>query len=390
MSTAGRPRESAPGPDDVATACRDAGLVRLLGTADGDALATVGLLARALADTGVPFQASLTPVPTIDTPRTNEADATVTVGATGGDLAVTETPSSPVAHAAARELGADPDPLLALAGVIAAGRPPGEFADLLDAARERGVERRAGVGVPTEDLADGLAHTTLAHTTLDHTTCAHTTRANTTCAHTSFSGDPEAARGALSGLEEETGRRVGSLLALATAGDAPPRAAEAVERALRPYAPGGPFATLAGYADVLDAVARERPGTGLALVLEHGGGEEARADALAAWREHARRAHAALDRADTSRYAGLVVAHTDGPVGTVARLLRDFRSPEPVAVAVSDGEAATAAPDGEHIEPALREAASAADGAAVARGPTGYACDLDDTESFVAALREAL
>jgi len=386
MSTAGRPRESAPGASDVAAACRDAELVRILATADGDALAATGLLARALSETGVAFQASVTHLPRVGG-ETTEADATVTVGASGGDVALTAVPASPVAHAAARELGADPDPVLALAGVTVAGGIPGQYPDLLEAAETGGVERRPGVAVPTEDIADGLAHTTLAHAP--------------------FSGDSEAARAALADLDDTDGRRVASLLALATAGDAPPRAAEAVERALRPYAPGGPFATVGGYADVIDAVARERPGTGLALALGHGGRE----DALAAWRDHARRAHEALREADTGRYDGFVVARAENPspVGTVARLLRDFRSPEPVALAVSGVEAAAAAVDRD-VEPALRDAAAAVGGEtagsnggkreaqdresneaeSVARGTTGYARGIDDQQAFIAAFRGAL
>lgn len=386
MSTAGRPHESTAAPSDVAAACRDAGLVRLVGAADGDALAATGLIAGALSEVAIPFQASVTPVPTTDgTDRdATEADAAVTVGAPGGDLALTDTPTSAVAHAVARELGADPDPVLALAGVTAAGRAPGEFPDLLETAesaqtgesaqtaeppRRGGIRRRAGVAIPTGDLADGLAHTTLAHAP--------------------FSGDPEAAESELSTLEDRAGRRVASLLALATVGEAPPRAAEAVERALRPYVPGGPYATVGGYADVLDAVARERPGTGLALVLGYGADDATREEALAAWRDHAARAHASVRQADTSRHAGIVVARADGPVGTVARLLRDFRSPEPVVLTLSGGEAAAAAVDRD-VDGLLRAATSAGGGECIGRGPTGFARDIEDREAFVAALREAL
>ena len=46
MSAAGRPNEDAPG--RTAAAIREAGFVRLVATADGDALAATGLLARAL------------------------------------------------------------------------------------------------------------------------------------------------------------------------------------------------------------------------------------------------------------------------------------------------------------------------------------------------------
>lgn len=410
MSATGRPSEPAPAASDVAAAVRDAGLVRIVATADGDALAATGLLARALSDTRVAFQASVTRLPRPgegdgDADVFTEADVALTVGAPGGDVALTADPVSPLAYDAARELGAEPDPVLALAGAAAAGHEPGTADVPLEAARERGVDRRAGVAVPTADRADGLAHTTLAHA--------------------AFSGDVEAARGALSerdlpaevaadpdapGGDASDGRQVASLLALATARDGTPRAAEAVERALRPYAPAGPFATVGGYADVLDAVARERPGTGVALALGH----EAREPALSAWRDHARRAHWALRRLDTGRYDGVVVARPpeeagdtvagagggaddaagDGspdhvPVGTVARLLRDFRSPEPVALVVAGGEAAAAALD-RPVAPALREAARAVDAGATGRGTTGYAGGIDDQQAFVTAFRGAL
>lgn len=406
MSATGRPSESAPGASDVAAAVREAGLVRIVATADGDALAATGLLARALSETRVAFQASVTRLPRpgergADNADT-EADITLTVGAPGGDIALTADPVSPVAYDAARELDTEPGPVLALAGTVAAGHEPGTAGAPLEAAREQGIEQRPGISIPTTDLADGLAHTTLAHA--------------------AFSGDAGAARAALSERDlpaevaedahEEgasVGRQIASLLALVTARDGTPRAAEAIKRALRPYAPGGRFATIEGYADVLEAVARERPGTGVALALGH----EAREPALEAWRDHARRAHRMLRKLDTGRYDGVVVARppkdgdgagdrgTDGggpsgdhpsdcvPVETVARLLRDFSSPEPVALVIVGEEAAAAALD-RAVTPALHEAAEAVDAAATGRGTTGYAGGIDDQQTFVTTFRRAL
>lgn len=374
MSTAGRPAADAPAADDVARACREAGLVLLRVRPDGDALAATGLLARALAATGTPFQTRVGR----DTDARTEADATVAIGA-GGDVRIPAalTPASVTAFEAARELGTEPDPVLALAGVVAADRVPGEYAALLDAAREGGsIERRPGIAVPTADVTDGLAHTTLAHA--------------------SFSGDTAAADAAVSDLalpddpEERDRRRIASLLALAVveSEDATSRAAEAVERALRPYALDGPFATLGGYADVLCAVARERPGTGIALALGH----DARAAALDAWRDHARRAHAGVREATTARYSGLVVARAgDAPVETTARLVRDFRSPEPVALVVGDGEAAAAAVDDRAMGDLLCDAAASVDGEADGNQRRGYArFGADATEAFVTAVREAI
>ncbi|MFB6191956.1 MAG: hypothetical protein ABEI11_01400, partial [Haloarculaceae archaeon] len=242
----------------LAAVCRDAGFVRVVASPDGDALAALGLLAGALRDTGTPFQAAVSAFPG---EAGTEADATVALGTAAGDASIADGPLAPVAYAAARELGGDPDPALALAGAIAAGeRADGDEVDLGGAAD--GFDRAPGVAIPTvepdtdgdgatagdgEALADGLAHATLVHAP-------------------ALSGDPSAARESLATLSDEAGRTVASLLACAAVDGAPPRAAVAVERAVRPHV-GGPFGTLGGYADVLDAVARERPGTAVALAL---------------------------------------------------------------------------------------------------------------------------
>lgn len=370
MSAADRP-ESEFAPGDVASRLRDAGLVRLVAAADGDALAAAGLLGRALADASVPYQASVRRFPD---PGATDADVTVGLGHDDVDVALAgPTPASTAAYAVAEALDTIPDPVLALAGGVAANVPPGdESVGVLAAATERDlVERRPGVAVPTADLADGLAHSTLLHA--------------------SVSGDVEAARAELSALDlsgspaESDRRRLASLVALSVVEDAPPRAAEAVERALRPYGTEEPYATVGGYADVLDAVARSQPGTGLALVLGHGG----RTSALDAWREHAAAAHRALRRADLARHRGLTVASVaDAPIETVARLCRDYRSVEPVAVAV-DGTTAAVATTDRDAGALAREASRSAGGTGAGRGRLGYA-DPDNTEAFVDAIREAL
>ncbi|MFB6074620.1 MAG: hypothetical protein ABEJ89_06380 [Haloarculaceae archaeon] len=371
MSATGRDAAHADAASDAA-ALERASFVRLVGRADGDALAATGLLARALDARDTPFQASIV-TPTADADRVTDADCTVAVGRAdaSADLSIRERPVAAVAHAVARELDAGPDPTLALAGAIASGESPG---DLLEAVERSGAERRPGVAVPIADLADGLAHSTLFHAP--------------------FSGDPDAAADALAGLESadpdaDDRRRVASLVALAVAGDdeATSRAADAVERALRPHA-GGPLETVEGYADVLDAVARERPGVGVALAL---GSESAVDPALSAWRAHARGAHRGVREATTGRYDGLFVARgTHLPVGTVARLLADYRSPEPVTLAVTDGVAAVRATDGRDVSGPTERAAAAVDGRASGRGPRARARFETDTASFIEALREAL
>ncbi len=381
MSAAGRPESDATAAS-VAARCRESDFVRLLATPDGDALAATGLLADALASHGVAFHASVTRCPA---PATG-ADLTVTVGHAGGDCSVAH-PLAVTAHETATELDAAPDPRLALAGAVAAGETPGAHADLLEAAD---IESAPGLGVPTDDPAEGLAHTTLAHA--------------------AFSGDPEATASALTGVDRD-GRTLASLLALAAveSDEAPPRAAEAVERALGAHPLDGPFATLEGYADVLDAVARERPGTGVALVLGTPG--TYREAALDAWREHALAAHAAVREATLARHDGCVVAHvetTPGALETAARLLRDFRSPEPVVLAVQAGDGSgtddSADPD-EGAEPTrhvavaadhdvatlVREAAGAVGGTATGRRERATArVDASETDAFVAAVRGGL
>ncbi|WP_231182915.1 DHH family phosphoesterase [Haladaptatus sp. DYF46] len=387
MSTSGRTAsEDARSASDIAATLRDADFVRLVARADGDALASSGLLARACATVGIPFQVSVTTLPArrVDS---RDDELVVTVGASGGGVSLPDRPTSIVAFDVATELGGKSDPVLALAGAVAAGCSPGAdgTARLLEAADDR-LTRRPGVSTPTEDLADGLAHSTLFHA--------------------GFSGTVESVQAELAELglpvelDDDAHRRVASLVALSVAGpgNATPRAAETVERALRPYElSDGPFATVGGYADVLDAVSREQPGTGIALALGH----DARAPALDAWRTHAETAHATLREATTGRYDGLFVARTDDvPVATAARLLGDFRSPEPVTLVVTDDEAAAVAigdrgtgdsdVDAPDIGDAMERAGSRLGGDGTGTERRGYARFDADAKEFLSAFREAL
>jgi len=380
MSATGRPDGTATARSDVVAAIREAEFVRLVAGADGDSLAALGVLAAALDDAGPPFQATVSPVPAV-ADRATDADLTLALGRPSETADATLGVTDVASHAAfdvAREVGPggfDPDPVLALAGAVAAdtGTLP---APLVDTAKRSGLERRPGLAGPTDDPTDALAHATLLHAPA--------------------SGDRDAAADLLAGVDlepdtdEETRRRVASLVALSVAGDpdATPRASEAVERFLRPYA-GGPFGTVGGYADVLDALARTRPGLGVGLVL----GAETTGPALDAWRDHGRRTHAAIRAGSTGRYDGLFAVKCDGdvPVGTVARLVRDFRSPEPVVLVVADGEAvavrtADAAVDiGVTVATAAETVGGVGDGTPV-RGRAQF--DADSSE-FVVAFREA-
>lgn len=360
MSAAGHPNEDAPG--RTAAAMHDAEFVRLVGTADGDALAATGLLARALEASGTPYQASLASVPE---PPATDADCTVAVGYApdaGADAKVLETPLAVAAADVASDVAPDAiDPTLALAGAVCAGAAPSGH--LLETA---GLERRPGVAVPTADPVAGLAASTLVHA--------------------GFSGDDEAAAAFVEDMEDPDGRELASALALSAVEDAVPRAADAVQRALRPY-DCDRFETLGGYADVLSAVAEDSSGVGIALAL----GRAVDATALETWREHGHRAHEALRSADTGRYDGLSVARVDAdaPLATVARLHFAYRSPEPTALAVTDGHAAVAAADGTPIEAPLREAAATLDGRAVARDGRGAATFDGTADEFLDAFREA-
>ena len=368
MSTTGREQAPAPPASDVAAALDAADFVRLVSDATGEALAGTGVLARALDAAGTPFQASVV-APFADPDRTTEADVTVALGPEhAADHRLAATPAA-TAFAVTREFGTA-DPVLALAGSVAGGTLDGTIAE---AAEHAGLERRPGLAVPVADPTDGLAHSTLLSGP--------------------FSGAEDRARAMLADLDigaDPTGddhRRLASLVALAVTEDAPERATRAVARGLHPYV-GGPFETVGGYADVLNAVARERPGTGIALALGHGSVHES---ALSAWRTHAARAHAALADATTGRYDGLFVARGDAmPVGTVARLVADFRAPEPVALVVTDGAAAARATDGRDVATAMATAADTVGGESVGRDDCARAGFTVSTAKFIEAFREAV
>ncbi|AUX10265.1 putative exonuclease RecJ [Halalkaliarchaeum desulfuricum] len=402
----------------VAATVREASFLTLLPVRSGDAIAAAGLLADAARATGIPFQVRSIDDPdgllSAGLPNDGPDDRTLVVGcqstiadASLAGIATTADgkPASAAAYRTALELGGDPDPVLALAGAVAAGTVPGDVgtAAILDRAEERDrLERRPGVGLPVRELADGLAHSVrfLAP----------------------FSGDTDLAGDALdrwglaadadaTTLATDRKERVASLLAIevATADGAIPEAATAIEAVLRPYATDGPFATLSGYAEVLDVLASERPGTAIALALDRQGPEgpnhsvELRESALETWRDHARRTHRAIDSATTGRYDGSLLARVDADpevLSTIARLLCDYRSPEPVVVVIqqgtdgSGGAAAGATRDpgtsGTALEEAFSEAAAEFDG--TGSGTTASATarfDGDPTE-FAAAVRGRL
>lgn len=370
--------------DALADALATAPFVRVVAASDGDSLAAAGILARACQSTGVPFQVRVA--------RGFDDDAdgvAVTVGPVTleADYALGPQPVSPTAASVARKLGTDPDPVLALAGTVAADEPAQSAGELLQVAEGADrIRRRPGVAVPTADLVDGLSASTLLFAP--------------------FSGDRESATALLATIDAGTDatdydegdhRSLASLVVLdvVSSEDATPRAAEQVERALRPYeTPAAPFATLGGYADVLDAVARADPGVGIALAL--GGVDESspiREAALDAWRRHAAAAHRLLRGAEVARHRGLAVARVDGDdpsvLPTVARLFRDFRSPEGVVLVVADGSAAAASVDDEALGETVAAAATEVDGTGHGTPSTGTARFDTDPAQFITAFREA-
>lgn len=365
----------------LAAAVESAGFVRVLARADGDAVAASGLLARALADRAIPYQVSVGATVADRTARLegDGGDVTVVVGdgpETGHRLAP-EGPATPRACEVVADLGSEPDPILALAGAAAAGIDPenGELAGVHESATDDGlIESRPGIATPT-DAADALAHTTLCRGP--------------------WSGNLDAAESVVEAVGEDP-QATASAAAIDAVGseDASRRAASAVDRVLRPARIAGdhPFATVEGYADVLRALARAVPGIGVACAV----GDPAcvREQALETWREHGRRAHAALGRATTRRYDGLVVVETDGPVGAVAGLVADYRSPEPAVLAVDakGGEAALATAEARPLGGALASAATEIGaGDAYDAGPRrGYLRFEGDRNAVVTAVRGAL
>lgn len=378
MSTA-RPASE----DAIAESLASAPFVRVVAAANGDSLAAAGLLARACQTQGTPFQVRVG-----DNFVDSGDGVTLSVGPVPieTDLALGDRPASAAAYDVARRLGTDPDPVLALAGTVAAGESPqaaGEPHQVAEGAER--IHRRPGVAVPTADLADGLAASTLLFAP--------------------FSGDRESATALLTELGDGTDatafpetahRRLASLVAVdtVTAEGATPRAAEQVERALRPYeTPDAPFATLGGYADVLGACARISPGVGVALALGHGS-DSLRETALDAWRRHAAAVHRLLRGAEVARHRGLAVARVDegdpDALPAVARLFRDFRSPEDVVLVVSDGAAAAASVDDFALGEAISAAASEVGGTGHGTATTGTARFDTDAQQFTDTFRETL
>ncbi|GAB3681172.1 hypothetical protein GCM10028857_04990 [Salinarchaeum chitinilyticum] len=390
MPATSRTARDAPTASDVAASLREAPLVRLVLRRDGDAVAAAGVLARALDAIDVPVQVS--PTGTADR-RAARADAgdpdatTVAIGPVPGADVTLDDAERPVAVAAVEitsELGCEPDATLGLAGVVAAGELPADVAPaLLERAEADGLERKDGVGLATDDIVDGLAHSL--------------------SVHAEFSGDMAATADALAEigldaddrervteLSDKQRRAVASLLAVAaTDGDAPEAAAETVERTLRPHHVGGAVPTVEGYADLLSTTAVVAPG----IAAAHAVGD-VEIDALrAAWRDASAETHAAL-AADPARYDGVAVYDAqDAPPELVAALARDARSPEPVALAIGEDAIGLASRDGDDADlvDAVAETAGGDVDVTARYAVVRQSNDADDANetALVEAIREA-
>lgn len=361
---------------------------RITAYPDGDSVAAAGILAKTCSALEVPFRLRAgTPTSNPDT----EADTTVIV--VGHHRPDPEThdlhvggrgPASKDAFEATRDVdGVESDPVLALAGLTTLPTPVDETAgDVRSLAEDLGyLSQRPGVATATKDLMNGLA--------------------NALTIHTPFSGRPDRAQANLAELDlpvemdVDGHRRLEAFAATATAPTGRPSAREALQTGIRPYAvEDGRFQTLAGYGDVLRAIARDAPGIGFGLVLD----DVDESEALEVLGEHAEAAHQCVRRAEVFEYDSFAVARVDGEsltddrveaaLPTVARLVRDFRTPMSTCYAVTDGYAAGATRTAEAVGPRVQAAGQSLDGGGLARQHRGEAQFDGTAEEFVQTLRD--
>ncbi len=353
MAASGRATGATPAPEQTATALRDAPLVRILTRRDGDAIAAAGLLARTLADLDTPFHVAPTASRVERARRVQQGDPEATTVAIGAveraDITIAGENATATAVAIARAADSDPAPTLALAGVIAAGGDPTTLPTVLDQAQAQGIHQRPGVGIPTSDPIDGVAASLWIHA--------------------EFSGHPDQLREELVtvGIDpdgwpftESERRKLASLIAIrATEGPAPMRAATSINRLLRPYVGEGPFPTVEGYAEVLDAVAREHPGTAITVAI----GETATDAAEQSWRTHAQAVHAAIDAASITRVDDLAVITTDTTrTLSTARVLQRSHVSAPVTVVIGSDSVALVGNDNVDLRAATTALAETVEG----------------------------
>lgn len=306
---------------DLATAVSESTLLTVIARADGTALAAAGALADLATKTGTPFQICLAETRDEAANRARAADESATIIAIGpstpdADVILGDSVPAKLISRAADRLEQSVPPELVAAGVLAAEQPLSIADSALESLEERGITSEPGVVSPGEDLVDSLAHSTLVHGP--------------------FAGTPDRARSLLDELgSEPSPRTVASAVAIAgtRADNRPPSGGQAIERVLQPHPIQGPWGSLEGLADILEATARSAPGTATALALGHADQEVV----LDAWRHHGQTVHQAVREADLARYDGIVeTGATAASPASVARLIRDFRSPEPAVVVLGE------------------------------------------------------
>jgi hypothetical protein len=317
-------------PAALAGHLRGAECVRIVSRADGDGLAAAAIFGDALATLGVPRHLSMARAREAAAPRFEAAGTALAPGFADLGPACPRDSAALWAFETARELGADPDPGLALAGAIAAGAPLQGAA--LKAVSQDGLERRPGVASPTTDVAEGLAYSGLLHAP--------------------FSGDEDAAAAFLDELDRPTGQTddsrtdLASAVALAATEDRiSNRAVSQLHGALAPHPSPTDFATIEGYGDVLRAAARVEPGAALAATLGTVDAELL----LDKWRSYGSDLHRAIEDlpADEDRVTAMVEAVSPRDV---IRLGHAYRGPA--------AELAVAGPDSLALATTEREAVS--------------------------------
>lgn len=243
------------------------------------------ILTTGLDGRGIPYQVRMTP--TLDS-----KDVTVAVGTSESPRTGIHLPASSVRSDAihiAHALGDEPNTERERLGAVFSQRDPSEGAAL---------------GIPVVDVADGIAHSTLIHGR--------------------FSGDIDTAAAFLDGIDIDEPTSVASAVTLEVAKRGHPRSTQAIERFLG-FGPrsDGPFASVAGEADVLDVLAEVDPG--LALALASGGDRATKA--LETWRETATVLHEACRDVNETGNDTIVARDIECRApGVLSRMLADFRT----------------------------------------------------------------
>lgn len=325
MATTDRPTAEN-SPERLAGRLQDAEFLALIARADGPGAAAAGLLAGA---TETPFQVSVVETVGAARERAGSVDETSTVVSIGHPLekvdhAVTGDSVAKAAYDTVMELGAEADPGVALAGAVAGGGHAADIPSAQSELQERGHRRQPGVATPGVEIEEALAFSTLYHGPA--------------------SGRPDEASALLDDVGDDSdGRAIASAVALSVAGDddRPESIRQTVECFLHPLETTAEWGSVEALADLLEATARMEPGLAVMLAL----GEADLATVRAVWRAHGEAVHAAVRDASLARYDGVVEATTTAPPASVARLLRDCRSPEPAAIVSGDAELALATAD---------------------------------------------